>query len=743
MRYRVDGMTNNLTEVKQGRIKLFIGWIVSHAVSIGLIGIGLALFLSSCSKASASSLPDNLEEILESDFENHSYDYSDYSSYFTDILSRDDLNVVRIRRSENDILYYFYMYYGMQIRTNYSNGYFPFWGFDTYLMNIASRGTTWDTTKVCYYALSITNSGVKLDAFKPHRSNYYDNLTLSLYSFPNYVPTNGDGANGTSLGISISACNMHADYKTIVFNSSNSTYNSLYGIYDSDSIICSSDFYYQGNGSTAFYKESNWDEYYPPAVDDERLKITTVNDIYGQKNLFIDIREFINDFPISDTSGSSNWLDNDTLIITLVRDYIPEEVRLNASNSTIKSKYIFETPYSFFNVSEDEDLYISDVSFSISGSGQSVPLQTESYNILCEYWLNEVYTRPSQDIIPIDGDVTGEVITNEEKQAKQYLVDFNQGYGLTFTEYQSLNKPDFFEDDAYFIYLSDGGNLADLINILFPNDEAHAIIEYIDNIDSEIKLQETIEDYLAHNAYTQMCSMIVFVFIEDWTDFTAGTISSDELTYYYYVTTYGRIKQVNQQLADIYISSKQLEKNTSATYSYLYEKLNDFENMTLEAIWGNNHFSIFTNLNKLDNDLLSSVSRIIDAMPTYTPYDDHDVIYELGILQGLLETIIENQDSPHDGYPKYIAWVKNFDDLDGFGNWSESVLNTFKNIYSFFNYRQDINVMETGLQTYVTYVDRYVDMLLGNSEEDLAIQSRYYLSIYDGTYDVHNINGGS
>lgn len=53
--------------------------------------------------------------------------------------------------------------------------------------------------------------------------------------------------------------------------------------------------------------------------------------------------------------------------------------------------------------------------------------------------------------------------------------------------------------------------------------------------------------------------------------------------YFYYNTLSGRVRLIDNVLGDIYVDVNQNTANSAAIYNYLYTRLNDFEDKSLDA----------------------------------------------------------------------------------------------------------------------------------------------------------------
>lgn len=783
-------MTNNMTEIKQSKIKLFIGWIVSHAVSIGLIGIVLALFLSSCQKVKAEdALPSNLVSVMESDISTVNPSAHDYLINNINLIENYP-HVVRMISYDNTYMAYFFLktnIYGLRLSNGYSAGYIGNQVFQ-YNYYVLADSTSVSSSNMDMYMFICTNNSYCITRCTRSGSNYnctyYQNIPLFLYE---YGSANGSDKQLTQNG----TCNVYSCYS----NSGSISYSYVSGYTHQISTISKGmrNLNYLANFDCIALNTdiswactfSKWDDIYPPSVEDSRLQYSTWTNAIGNEILHIELTDFFEEYLNNVTLVSVSDLTLTLEYTSYIGNVTEKTFTFDSDSSFFDTYYVdsklqrvyFNIPFTEFddyNTSTNtfdgfNDVRITlcdlDLTYVVMGAGISGNI---SESVISDYYLQHSYSEITPDNIPHPDSIYEDVISDNDMQT--IVNELNQntnssGYGYFDTVANLNNIPSWasiynvaiWEDGEYVYNVNEGNYEWKSRNRFYykgDNTSYNTWYEEVGDVYSGTVGADTawlrnfmpIFKFVEQNVSSSFYDVVAIQVGNAEGQYSVNYTPNDyptNVSWEGYIVLYTERYYLNKQSQGIYslIDAVQKDANQQVeNWTWLVEKIDDFEEKTLLSITGNEN-SLFTYISDLDKDLNTGISRIIESMPTFEPYNDHDVIYMLGVLQGLLETIIENQNSPHDGYSKYISWVKNFDDLDGFGNWSESVLASFKKVYSFFNYRGDINNSESGLQTYIFYVDKYVDMLLGNTGEQSVNTTKYYMSIFDGTYDVHNING--
>ena len=138
----------------------------------------------------------------------------------------------------------------------------------------------------------------------------------------------------------------------------------------------------------------------PDFIEDDRLEIYTTFQSNDVKLLNIDLSKFRTGYSAAVSKSFSD------VTVNLNCDGVDETFVLSSSTSSIvdifsayNEVYTLITPYSFFNLDQYEDVYISSVSFGLTTSSAG-GFGTENFNIACQYYLKQVHVPLEPEEIP-------------------------------------------------------------------------------------------------------------------------------------------------------------------------------------------------------------------------------------------------------------------------------------------------------------------------------------------------------
>lgn len=372
-------------------------------------------------------------------------------------------------------------------------------------------------------------------------------------------------------------------------------------------------------------------------VEDDRLKLSVLTDGTGARYLHANLTDFwfgtpgvvVNEF--SDINVSID-ADGNSLVYLLTSEN--SIFRLSQENGY----FHIETSLRYFELDDYDRAVITGFSFNQSASayGQS---ETFSYHILCNLVLKDTNPEPVIDEVEYDDDAITQKITQIVIDAIREQVNFEEGYyspqggGGT-----ALEVPDGFNVKYVMIMGSTpvstviqrflDGRYVYLIGLeQYLSSFGSAIVNEVTGITSTDDAEAYIEDSLKNNEYAAYYDIVVFYWCPD------SSLAEVDCMYYYY-TESGRLRQANQLLADIYQEANQTAYNTYAIYDYLYTRLNDFEQQSLDKMFQTNNLMRVSNewvqsiYNKLDG-----LNDIVDAIDNIMPYNDATVV---SLIEGVL-----------------------------------------------------------------------------------------------------------
>lgn len=315
-------------------------------------------------------------------------------------------------------------------------------------------------------------------------------------------------------------------------------------------------------------------------VEDNRLRLSVLSDSYGDDFLRIDFTRFM--------VGDNNYTSNSFHDVVVEMNADDNNITVDIDDiSTIADtqpniRYIRDVLLSKLGLDDYENVTITAVTFVQTVTVLQMS-QDYQYSILCDYRLKGSSFVPSMLDLEYDDDTSVGKISQVVIDEIADQVNFQEGYYSPMGGGgQQLVVPDGFNVKYVMIYGSkplssviqsfiDGNFISGLTSL---NDY---IVDAVFGITSSDGAKEYIDGSVRDNHYTQSYDIVVYYWCPDS---SLGEVD----VMYYYLTSCGRLRQANQLLADIYVEANQTAYNTYAIYDFLYNRLNDFENKTLETL---------------------------------------------------------------------------------------------------------------------------------------------------------------
>lgn len=412
--------------------KLHLNFVITFLTLMFFMGV-----LCNYSKA-AESLPDNLVSVMEGDIASINSSVHDY--FINNLSLVDDYtNVVRfIDYNNRGFAYYFFKSNVVGIANDYgvTRGLLNTQKFMyTYYPVLMEGGQVSASSLDCYMFICWNNQYSITHAV---RSGSVYNVTQYV-NMPLYNVDYGI-CNGVSQTVSqyssenIYLVDTNAGSITYSYISGyTGGYNYYQGDFKSTNVLSNCDFCFcdKNNYTLAVYTYDNWDEIYPPAVEDDRISIYTLQTNNG-KQLNLDLSAFRSGYSAAVIKTFSD------VVITLDCDGSEVEYTLDSNNSNIidiwsasNNVHTIQTLYNYFDLDSYDDVFISKVSFSLTtssagGSG------TEDFNIACQYYLKDTNTAPITPEVIEDPDYNDTNIynTTQINNIKQDLHEFSSRFSF-------------------------------------------------------------------------------------------------------------------------------------------------------------------------------------------------------------------------------------------------------------------------------------------------------------------------
>ena len=729
-----------MTEIKApltDRIKLFLS---NHLLLVGLFLFCVVLFFSSCGRAKADGAePISPYEIqyLEDMMQNWDVYPSNTPVDFTSLYSQfeSDCNTYPYYVTNNSNYIIMCKKPSFGLVSQYGSSYsaagvafnvdaYPNWqdSFPFIIYQAFSPSSSWQVVNRFY--IYDFNGGLTVS---PMRFSWTGN---NAYNTTSYTRITGFSPNSFSVN------------------------QSWYGNVDS---------FYQCNGSQGTGYSSGWSvsqlDVTPiqiPYTEDSRLKFSTSLRGDGEKLLNTDLSDFVHWGPADDQNISDLvlTLDCDGTEIEFELDDTNSEI-INTKNPNYSKRCVYITPFSVFGLDEYEDVTIVKCDFVHTDVNLMGTVVTD-YHIACNYILKNETAPIESELIEYDDDTETIKVTTAEIDAKNYVVNMqNYYYSQTGGGGQELEIPEGFTVKLITVYSS--GTLADALNNLdnwalfrFPINTLVNLgivaITDITSISNTNDFNDFMEQDIHDNAYGDYYDIVCYYWVPP-------SSSGEVDAFYYYITSSGKLRTMSQTLADIWVETNQTAYNTYAIYDYMYTRLNDFEDKSLEAFndmifldrQRNTWLStVSSGINTLNQTSLNGFVDVVEAIndidiPVPTPFDDSGILAVLGTIISKLDNIISNQNSPRDGFNSLIAWVKDDTNTDGLYTWINAITtgsdNMMKKVFAVFSL-DDLDPDTSGVQTYISYSKSFFDDVSGTG------QGTYFRRLFDFNININDWNGG-
>lgn len=235
-------------------------------------------------------------------------------------------------------------------------------------------------------------------------------------------------------------------------------------------------------------------------------------------------------------------------------------------------------------------------------------------------------------------------------------------------------------------------------------------------------VQDQITEFINENLYiTDLYDILVF-----------GYLPSENGTMQYYIyTTDSYNNHLNNSLMyDLLQAISDDGKALDTLYNYLYDRLDDFEEKSL------NKFNEMVGLGEVENDLLTKIynrlKSILDAILNLNieiPEADYtDILSKL-------DTIIDNQDTSDindDWYQNYREWLYGINENDNYLSPHEYFYNIFGTLKTTF----DSFTNNISFNAYLLKVEDFINHISGSTTDNLTIYLRD--GIGDPGFNINN-----
>lgn len=539
---------------------------------------------------------------------------------------------------------------------------------------------------------------------------------------------------------------------TVSYNSPPSTSNVGFGISD---IVSNGDVCYQvqgisgSNGYAFSIHEKNLNNY----VNDDRLMFAVVPDSYNNKYLWIDLSKFL------DGTGSRISYDIETqpVIILDINDdiqsfslpniYLTNQTTNTSGTSNFVPVLRYKVPFSFFEFADDVDVTVTNFEFSLTKTNFT-DFFTNDYKIACSFIMQTTTTNaPTGEIIASDPNTQINKITNITYNEIVDKINFQEGY---YSPEGGGGAPLVVPDGYTVKYVTITGTrtLASIIQTIYDNfditiDTARDVVQYVTCISQTASAEQFIENSVRDNHYTQSYDIIVYYWAPD-----ASLGEVDVM--FYYLTEAGRIRGLSQIAADIYKDVNQTAYNTYALYSFLYTRLNDFEDKTLASLYeqlgvSKSIQSSFIVANSTLTDILNAINGLDIPQPAvdYTSLlqailqalgNMSGGVSDLSQLTGLITQIknaVTNTPSTENmNFESYSNWLKGSP-----RTWAGTTFDIFKNFFeSIDDSTSDFDPNESGVQTYIDTLLDFSTQINPNYPDEV----NPYNSVFNPNYNIHD-----
>lgn len=641
----------NQTEMQVIRPNIFVMvyyWISQHLILVGII-VAILLSLCSCQKAAAEPISpyeiQYLEDMMQTWDTYPNNTPVDFTSLYSQFESDCNTYPYYVTNNSNYIIMCKKPSFGLV--SVYNSSYNPC----DVAFNVSDYPDWQDSFPFIVY-----------QTYAP-ASDWRVVLRYEVYDF-----TGGMTVSPMRFSWTGNTSKTKTDYTRITY------YNSTQFSVSNTSWYGNADSFYRCNGSNGTGYSNGWSvsqlsvtPIQIPYTEDSRLKFSTSLRGDGEKLLNTDLSGFVH-------WGPADNQDISDLVLTLDCDGTEVEVELDDTNSEIvntknpnySKTLVYITPYSELGLDEYEDVTIVKCDFTHTDFNLMGTVVTD-YHIACNYVLKNETAPIESEEIERDNNVDGDKLTQQDMDDVYYNIHFNDDADLDFDEFFDVEFPDGFS--FYYVCLKNvAASWSDMIEdgFILPSDIYYLVTQTMPN---KAALEEYIASWIKDNQAALFYDVVVFDYVQE----TNTTLTH---TYYYYTTESGRIRAISNLLADIYQESNQTAVNTAAIYDYMYTRLNDFEDKSLESFndmvaldrQRNTWLStISSGVNTLNQTSLNGFADVVEAIngidiPVPEPFDDSDILGGLSDILDKLDDLIDavegHSDNEDDTVSEAIAYYQ-------------------------------------------------------------------------------------
>lgn len=743
----VKNSSVEMTEVKSSFFARLLDNFVLVSKFLCIVSVVLILVMS-CGKASAEEMASNQQEVIEQ------YILDNFGSSASDAIA-----------AVRQYVFPYCEYFGTFSYTPVTGNYTIIFTNNLSVMPVYAA-SVWSspysqirvgiTDSVGSRGGLVSSSGLSVEHYYGFRLMIY-NGTWGLYGKSDFTGTISNKYGGTYFGGG--ALNKYAGTSSTSNSSWFNGYGELITTYGYGPVWLAWDSDHQ----MTRYGSNNTEPV--SYVSDDRLRFSTVPDAYGDKYLWVDLTKFLTG------TGSRISYELDYFILTLDIDGTEVSFRIpdtyltnNTTNSSGSGSFVpvlrYQIPFSYFNFADDIDVSVIKCSFTLTNNDFTDTSVTE-FKIACSYPLQTTATNaPTGAPIAVDPDTQTNKITNITYNEIVDKVNFQEGY---YSPEGGGGNPLVVPDGYTVKYVTITGTrtLASIIQTVYDDfdvtiDTARDVVQYITGISQTDAAERFIEDSVRDNHYTQSYDIVVYFWAPD-----ASLGEVDVM--YYYLTEAGRIRGISQIVADIYRDVNQTAYNTFALYDFLYQRLNDFEDKTLASLY--EQLGVSKGIQStvtLANATLVDILNAINGLDIPVPSVDYtgllqSILQALGNLSGsdlsdtnlLLQKLVDHfnasgSSSPSQPYLSFVSWLNTNDVL----RWVNSSFLAFDGVFDYFDVVEfdpvpgssSINDYFDTLLTYLKFVTS--GQVFGDYEYSTVKLNNYFGSIYDGSYNPHDVYGG-
>ena len=500
-------------------------------------------------------------------------------------------------------------------------------------------------------------------------------------------------------------------------------------------------------------------------TEDSRLKFSLINDTFDGKVLMTDIRQFVSDFPIQDTSHSSIFLDPASITLTYTVGSTEKTITLNSTNSSIRSKYIFETPIYYFDFDDDNtDVIITKADFTISGTSQSSPFSaTETYKISCNYPIRQLTPLPIPT--PIPDPTYNDVETNVSDPAtvlQEITIQLTNDSTTTnaFTGEWTLDQthptvPTWADNYDFRVIKSDFNSIisgivnADIWNYYTTNDPN----DY-DWITGGFNPRNFVDEN-RNFAFYDMIIISVYEANVAWDPDNVGTnLIYQNIHLLGYITLYSQRYYVHKAAitdSNILATLEYSSMNDVAFYETIKAAVDQFEEYTLGR---------FDASLDIEKDSLSWLKTIDNSIKAIDPFDDSSILNVLDNiydaitgwggtdtsrietkLDTLINHFIANNSQENTAYKRFVTWLRDANSKPV--QYVTTGYEFFTELFDYFPFTRDLDG-SGGFANMFDMGKGFIDLSTGHTTgipENYQGLSYYFNSANDGTYNVSSMSG--